>query len=423
MTSWTTPADVVRKLRTRYERGEFLAAYATGTPWEPVAVPLRGPSARDLADRFADVQSWVAQWQARSKGLRVETTSVGGRVVGANEVPRRAWVDSPEQLWTLLGVTGDVRRFTELLEKTQHGAPRIAEWMAAKAMDVLRHADIWTPLVDTALWIEEHGNPDMYLRQVDVPGVDTKFIERHRKILAAVLDQQLPADRIDPAYPPSEFVRRYRLRSKPSYVRFRRLGDTAGFTELSVRVDELAARPLDERVVVVVENEVTYLAFPSAPEAVVIFGGGYALSRLEPLQWLSGRELVYWGDIDTHGFAILDRLRRAFPHTRSMLMDRATLLAHEGQWVTEPSPTDAHLPLLRPDEAALYTDLVEGTLGPTVRLEQERVSYSAVCRAVGAVSGLTSRPGPHRGGSTRSSRRPAGTGQPATGPPGSAGIA
>ena len=41
-------------------------------------------------------------------------------------------------------------------------------------------------------------------------------------------------------------------------------------------------------------------------------------------------DLVYWGDLDTHGFAILNRLRECFPHARSMLMDRATLLAHPG---------------------------------------------------------------------------------------------
>ena len=130
-----------------------------------------------------------------------------------------------------------------------------------------------------------------------------------------------------------------------------------------------------------VENEVTYLAFPPVEDAVVIFGGGYALSQMEPLTWLSQRKLVYWGDIDTHGFAILDRLRAKFEHVRSMLMDRATLLAHEDQWVRESAPVNAHLGSLHPDETALYTDLVEDTLGIAVRLEQERVSYAAIQEA------------------------------------------
>jgi hypothetical protein len=115
---------------------------------------------------------------------------------------------------------------------------------------------------------------------------------------------------------------------------------------------------------------------------MVIFGGGYAVSALERLGWLAGTRLVYWGDIDTHGFAILNRLRRRFPHASSMLMDRVTLLAHRSQWVTEPSPTDAALDLLEPDEASLYRDLADGTLGPSVRLEQERVRFSALEQAL-----------------------------------------
>jgi hypothetical protein len=79
------------------------------------------------------------------------------------------------------------------------------------------------------------------------------------------------------------------------------------------------------------------------------------VSVLEPLGWLAGLDLVYWGDIDTHGFTILDRLRRLFPHARSMLMDRGTLLAHRTQWVTEPNPSAGPLNLLDAEEAQLST--------------------------------------------------------------------
>ena len=65
-----------------------------------------------------------------------------------------------------------------------------------------------------------------------------------------------------------------------------------------------------------------------------------------------------------------------------MLMDRATLLAHRGQWVTEPRPTAASLNLLDTDEAELYRDLVDGTLGPSVRLEQERIRFAAIEQAL-----------------------------------------
>jgi hypothetical protein len=62
-------------------------------------------------------------------------------------------------------------------------------------------------------------------------------------------------------------------------------------------------------------------------------------------------------------------------------MDRPTLLAHQSQWVTEPSPTTAALPLLTPEEQATYQALLSGTYGPAIRLEQERVSFAALERA------------------------------------------
>lgn len=103
------------------------------------------------------------------------------------------------------------------------------------------------------------------------------------------------------------------------------------------------------------------------------------------MTWLHGLPLVYWGDLDTHGFAILDALRRRFPHAESMLMDRNTLLDHESQWVREEKPVSGVLHTLTPAEAALYRDLVEGTFGESVRLEQERIRYSAISGALGAL--------------------------------------
>lgn len=114
-------------------------------------------------------------------------------------------------------------------------------------------------------------------------------------------------------------------------------GGYRGFSELSVRVGEFTSAPEGVRRAYVIENEITYLAFPVPGGAMVIFGGGYAVPVLGPLSWLAGLDVSYWGDIDTHGFAILSRLRHHLPHARSMLMDRATLLDHRDQWTTESS--------------------------------------------------------------------------------------
>jgi len=96
-----------------------------------------------------------------------------------------------------------------------------------------------------------------------------------------------------------------------------------------------------------------------------------------------GGALHYWGDIDTHGFAILDQLRAHFPLARSFLMGRRPLLAHQDQWVTEPKPTQRDLRRLDPDERCLYDDLRWRRLGDQpLRLEQDRIAYGEALRRV-----------------------------------------
>ena len=401
---WTRPAEVRAWLARKWDSGALLAAFAEGRDWEPLSMPLRGPAAGQIAGLLAEVQDWAAEWARAGRGpLRVECKQVGGRAVGANLIPCRAWVDGYDRAWELLGVRDEVGRFGELARATAESCPRLVPWLTRRPMQALKLADRWDELLATVRWIDERQAHGMYLRQVDVPGVDTKFIERHTGVLAELLDLQLHPDRIDPGA--ADFAGRYRFRRKPAYVRFRSAG-CAGFTELSVRAEEFTAPPAGTRQVYVIENEITYLAFPLPAAAIAIFGGGYAVDMLEPLGWLAGLELVYWGDIDTHGFAILNRLRCRFGHARSMLMDQATLLAHRGQWVSEPRPVAVRLDLLDAGEAELYRILVDGTLGPSVRLEQERVGFAAIERALAGLRDGQALPPPVELASGGAIRRP-----------------
>jgi hypothetical protein len=312
----------------------------------------------------------------------VEYKRVGGRSFGVNEIPHAAWIDGYEQAWELLGAQAEAQCLLGLAQRTRQACPRLVPWLIRRPLKALQLADDWERLLATVAWIGSHDVSGMYLRQVDVPGVDTKFIGGHRGVLQELLELQLDPSRIQPTG--EGFEGRYGFRHKPAYVRLRPGAGLTGFSELAVRVDELRAAPAGTSRVYIIENEVTYLAFPLQAEDTVIFGGGYAVGLLDSLSWLADLDVVYWGDIDTHGFAILDRLRRRFPHARSMLMDQATLLAHRSQWVTEATPTATILDHLAPGELDLYRALVEGHHGPAVRLEQERVSFGGVWRALEA---------------------------------------
>jgi hypothetical protein len=153
-----------------------------------------------------------------------------------------------------------------------------------------------------------------------------------------------------------------------------------------VPAEQFAGVSLGIARVFVVENEVTGLAFPAMPDSMVVLGLGHAVSLIATARWLAERDVHYWSDLDTHGFAMLDRLRASFPGVRSFLMDRETLLEHKPLWTTEEAPHVAPLDRLTPEEAALHADLCYNRLGRSVRLEQERVAFGWLRRALDTLS-------------------------------------
>ena len=81
-------------------------------------------------------------------------------------------------------------------------------------------------------------------------------------------------------------------------------------------------------------------------------------------------------------FTILDELRSHFPAVQSLLMDRATLLSGKALWTEEATPLKRDLPRLTSDEEALYNDLRDQRLGKNLRLEQERIPFQQLERAL-----------------------------------------
>ena len=136
-----------------------------------------------------------------------------------------------------------------------------------------------------------------------------------------------------------------------------------GARDLTVTAEAFSTLRLPVHTVIVTENLVNFLALPERPGTLAIYGGGYGFSSLRDAALAGDCEVLYWGDLDTHGFRILDQLRAVHPHVASVLMDEATLLAHRDAWGSEPSPSRAALTRLTAEETALYEALGNDTFG------------------------------------------------------------
>ena len=148
-----------------------------------------------------------------------------------------------------------------------------------------------------------------------------------------------------------------------------------GARDITVTAEAFSTLQLPVHTVIATENQVNFLALPDRAGTLAIYGDGYGFSSLRDSAWLRDCEVLYWGDLDTHGFRILDQFRAVHPHVASVLMDDETLLAHREAWAREPSPSRADLTRLTPEEAALYQALRDDRFGSAVRLERELIGW------------------------------------------------
>lgn len=371
--SWTTPAALQAKVRRRWSDGSLLTALADGQPFPALDLPVTGPSPSEIGEHLTAVRGWIDELERGSDaGRRYELgyVDIGGRLVGRNQVPGRARVTTYDQAWRLLGVTAQVARFRHVLSLSAE-LPAVRAWVAAQPLRALEASHEWEHVLAAYRWLDAARGSGRWLREITAPGVDTKFVERHRALLSQLLATERTA---------TGFLTSLGLRTRPESLRLRfdaaALGLPEALSEGTFRVTELAALSAAVRSAVIVENETTYLTVPVPTQGVVVWGKGFEVSRAGALPWLRAVDVHYWGDLDTHGFAILHQLRRWLPQTQSFLMDRETLVQHRDRWVREPAPTSARLDQLTPAEAQLYADLVSDRLGTAVRLEQERVDWA-----------------------------------------------
>ncbi|TFG39549.1 MAG: hypothetical protein E4H48_08885 [Syntrophobacterales bacterium] len=388
--NWTTPADLRAQVQKLWDRGLLLAALSGGETIFPRRLTLEGPGSKELSERFAEVRDWIAQLAGLAGPYRIAWRSVNHRVLGANQIPAEIWIDSLEDALGLLGKRRAAEKFTALVALTRERQPELIPWLTKRPLRSLELADDWSRLLDIVAWLQKHPRPGIYLRQIDLPGVHSKFIEGQRGVLGELFDLVLPLQDIDATTTGvSGFCRRYGFQDKPLRVRFRSLDPkhallpTNTDQDIMLTQETFAQLKLPVTKVFITENEVNFLAFPPMADGLVIFGAGYGFQNLSAVHWLQDLAILYWGDIDTHGFAILDQLRAHHPHAQSFLMDRQTLLQHRPQWTVEPQPTLRDLPRLSPEESTLYDELRWLRLSDQpVRLEQERISFGFVCRAV-----------------------------------------
>jgi hypothetical protein len=353
-------------------------------PWN---MPLGKPTEREVANDAGLVRGWVEAWRSFAEPGWVRWAEVKWPRLGSQSVPTHLEVPSAAALAQLVGEEARFSRATERYARCVTAWPGLAGASAlTRAFDVLAgysEAD-FQRLERLVSWLHEHPRSGYALRQLPVPGLDTKWIDEKRKRLVS---EWLSALRQESS--PDDFYQLCGLRPPPVRLRMRVLcpvlrAALSGLCDVQAPIEELAQLSLTPLRVLIVENLESGLALSDLPGCVAFLGLGNAVSLLSRLSWVMGKPLVYWGDLDTHGFAILDRARASLGELSSVLMDEQTLLSCRELWGEEPLPCNTELTHLTQGERGVFEGLRAQRWGHHVRLEQERIPWEMVLKALRA---------------------------------------
>lgn len=219
--NWTTYEDLHKQLTRLWDKGVLPNAIIAENTLFPLTLPLRTPTAPDITHRLQAVRKWVEALKAMSNVTLIWQT-VNNRVQGPQTLPQTAVIETVENALAILKKQNIVGQIKSLYSLTVQDAPFLLPWFSQNVLTVYRHAEEWDRILKISVWMRKNPNPGIYIRQVDLPGVHTKFIEQNKNILSQIFQGILPPEAVNATYSGvNQFEARYGFRTKPLRIRFR----------------------------------------------------------------------------------------------------------------------------------------------------------------------------------------------------------
>lgn len=378
--------EPLRKKLSRLEaNGKLYVALAEGSEAPYLSMPLKRP--QDIETSWDELLAWQDFWRKAPKASgghplwhveekRKQTVSFGKQLM-----PVRVFIDTPEDAMALLGLTKKKKEFLAGLSAIESQMPSLRDWYLTYFVRIFAE-DFFPVALSIARFMLEQEQREGYLREMAIPGVDTKFLENHNFLVRTLWNALFPENTAESSDELWEklFVQKVPtpsicIRSLDEHLRF------AGVRKLFLSQDDIADFQPPHRRIFITENKVNGYTFPDAEDSLILFGMGYGvLEMAESAPWLADKEIYYWGDLDHDGFNILSNLRKVLPEMKihSFLMDKETLLAYVDPKVKDTGNTTTIPDYLTVSEKMAWKLIHDNGW----RLEQERIPHEEVEWAV-----------------------------------------
>lgn len=330
-------------------------------------------SSKDILNKLSDYKHSIELLTRNSKAIK----KIGYSLIieyrqfdkiGKQPVPEKIIIDSIEDYLRITGKEKEYQTFLKNFSLIQNDLPLLSEWIKTNPTKLIEH-DTWLDTLKVCRYFLAAPKPDLYIRQLPVD-VHTKYIWDNKVIVQSLLEF-LISDHINKDE--QKFELRFNLKYSEHLIRIRFLDKTLSpldnATDMSLTISEFNHFHSHCDNIFVAENLMNFLTLPYLAKTISIWsGGGFNVSHLEEIEWLKSKQFYYWGDIDAHGFQILNQFRKYFPKTISVMMDEETLSSFTSS--SGQPATNQNLQRLSENELKLYNHLQQNN----IRLEQEKIT-------------------------------------------------
>ena len=332
----------------------------------PIEVSIGRPKPSVLVDDLDSVRSHIERWRQVSIGEVVWQAVRYRAAADEVEIPvswklrgSTEWIDACRDR----GVRSEFESIIRLIQQTDevfHSVfvRRRSLWGEKELAEVIQASQLAMALTPGCA----EGRP---LRLLSLAGIDTKFFERHSRLVTALLDARYDGE-----------VSRIGLESFLGALvdgdHWLLLVDLDGsllpFRRQRVRSSELSQAMFPGERLLIIENESCHHQLPCIPGTLAVLGTGFDLDWIKE-QNLSSTKVGYWGDIDTWGLHFLAAARRRCSHLDALMMNSEVYQRFHRSAVVEPVIASTDIPLgLTESEQDLYNRILREKDG---RLEQE----------------------------------------------------
>lgn len=382
------PEDIRTKAFRLYK--DILASSVRSTPEFPKYISFGKVTAKDTNDNIPLIRDEIEVLIAESKGKKgygytVELIKRNYRRIGPQDFPDKIFFETLDDYLKFFRKGKEYEHFMLVVQKLTTDLSQLLPWAESNPIKIIDNLGKWDDLIKVCEYFLQNPRPNIYIREIPLD-ISTKFIEENTPIIRALLDilieEHVNRDEND-------FRKRFNLKYDEPLIRVRILDPCiaqelfSGVDDLSIPQSQFNQLDIPCKRVFVLENKtnvLNFLTIPSMEDSVAIFGKGFGVGVLKDAAWLASKQIIYWGDIDPHGFQILSQIRGYFPQTRSCMMDLDTFREFE-ELVTTGACTDVtKLEHLTPEEHLLFNHLC--SMEASNRLEQEKIHHRYVLKKI-----------------------------------------